>query len=34
VFAWTYEKTRSIIPAMIIHSLFNAILLFFTILLT
>ncbi|MFC8151354.1 CPBP family intramembrane glutamic endopeptidase [Bacillus paralicheniformis] len=34
VFAWTYEKTQSIIPAMLIHSLFNAILLFFTILLT
>ena len=31
LFSWTYEKTGSVIPAMIIHGAFNAIALFLTV---
>ena len=31
LFSWTYEKTGSVIPAMIIHGTFNAIALFLTV---
>ncbi|MEK4029416.1 CPBP family intramembrane glutamic endopeptidase [Pseudobacillus sp. FSL P4-0506] len=31
VFSWTYEKTKSIIPGMIIHAIFNALAVILTV---